>query len=296
MAEHAWKGKTFGGSGLHRWLTCALKVMDVRLVYLFSAIFVVPVTMLINRHNTGIIYRYLRQRIGIPATKAWWKTYMNHCLFGQVIIDRFAMYAGKKFKVDIEGYDHFLSLARRNEGFVQLSAHVGNYEIAGYTLVAEDKPFNALVFAAEKASVMNNRNRMFTQTNIRMIPISDDMSHIFLIDKALVNGETVSMPADRINGSEKTVKVDFLGKKADFPLGPFSVPTMRGLDVIAVNVMKKGLKRYQIYVTPLSYDKGASRKEQVRQLSEAYVAELERVLRMFPTQWYNYFEFWNDRD
>lgn len=294
MTKQAWKGKTFGGKGLHRWLLRVLKVMDIRLVYLFSAVFVVPVAMLVNHRNTAIIYRYLRYRIGIPRSKAWWKTYMNHCLFGQVVIDRFAMYAGKRFKVDIEGYDHFLHLAKRPEGFVQLSAHVGNYEIAGYTLVAADKPFNALVFAAEKATVMGNRNKMFTKTNIRMIPISDDMSHIFLIDKALVNGETVSMPADRINGSEKTVTVDFLGKKADFPLGPFSVPTMRGLDVIAVNVMKKGLRRYQIYVTPLSYDKEASRKEQVRQLAEAYVAELERVLRIYPTQWYNYFEFWND--
>ena len=29
-------------------------------------------------------------------------------------------------------------------------------------------------------------------------------------------------------------------------------------------------------------------------LADAYVAELEKVLRCYPTQWYNYFEFWNE--
>ena len=77
-----------------------------------------------------------------------------------------------------------------------------------------------------------------------------------------------------------------------FPLGPFSVATMRGLDVLAVNVMKSSLRGYKIYVTPLVYDKGASRQEQVRQLSSAYVAELEKRVWQYPTQWYNYFEFW----
>jgi len=27
-------------------------------------------------------------------------------------------------------------------------------------------------------------------------------------------------------------------------------------------------------------------------LAWAYVAELERILKIYPAQWYNYFEFW----
>ena len=152
-------------------------------------------------------------------------------MFGQVVIDRFAMYAGKRFHMDIEGYDHFLSLAKQQDGFILLSSHIGNYEIAGYTLVAEDKPFNTLVFFGEKQSIMDYRNQMFADTNIRMIPVKEDMSHLFLIDHALQQGETVSMPADRILGSKKALKVTLLGADAQIPMGPFSVATMRGLNV-----------------------------------------------------------------
>ena len=294
MAEQEWAGTTYGNEWMHKWLIRMLRYIDVRILYLFVALFIIPVCLVLNP-SRGIAYRYFRQRIGYGRMKSAWKTYVNHCLFGQVVVDKFAMYAGKKFVVEIENYNEFIDrAARKEEGFVQLSAHIGNYEIAGYTLAVEGKRFNALVFAGEKASVMRNRSKMFTGTNISMIAIQPDMSHLFEIDKALTDGGIVSMPADRINGSKKCIELDFLGAKAKFPLGPFSVATMRGLDVLAVNVMKDSLTSYKIYVTPLLYDKGATRQEQIKQLSEAYVAELEKRVRQYPTQWYNYFEFWQE--
>ena len=294
MAKQEWAGTTYGNEWMHKWLIRMLRYIDVRILYLFVALFIIPVCLVLNP-SRGIAYRYFRQRIGYGRMKSAWKTYVNHCLFGQVVVDKFAMYAGKKFVVEIENYNELIDrAARKEEGFVQLSAHIGNYEIAGYTLAVEGKRFNALVFAGEKASVMRNRSKMFTGTNISMIAIQPDMSHLFEIDKALTDGGIVSMPADRINGSKKCIELDFLGAKAKFPLGPFSVATMRGLDVLAVNVMKDSLTSYKIYVTPLLYDKGATRQEQIKQLSEAYVAELEKRVRQYPEQWYNYFKFWQE--
>ena len=118
------------------------------------------------------------------------------------------------------------------------------------------------------------------------------MSHLFELDRALSEGQIVSMPADRFSGSDKAVTLTFLGTDTRFPIGPFSVATMRGLDVLAVNVMKTDTKRYTIFVKPLRYDKEAPRKEQVCQLAAAYVEELEHIVRRFPEQWYNYYDFW----
>lgn len=291
MAEQQWAGTTYGNGWMHKWLIRILKVIDIRILYVFVAVCVIPVCLLINP-SRGIAYRYFRNRMGYGKLKAAWKTYINHCLFGQVVVDKFAMYAGHKFPVETEGMEIINALNNREDGYIQLSAHVGNYEIAGYTLKAEKKAFNALVFAGEKASVMNNRNKMFTDTQIRMIPLSADMSHLFTIDNALQNGEIVSMPADRINGSPKYIDREFLGGVARFPQGPFSVATMRGLEVIAVNVMKISFTKYKIIVSKLEYDKQAKRKEQMDQLSQHYVNVLEGIVKKYPTQWYNYFEFW----
>lgn len=275
---------------MHRWLVGLLHFVDVRLLYAFAAVFVVPIAMAINHHNTSIIYRYLRQRIIFGRWKAAWKTYANHCLFSQVVIDRFAMFAGKRFRTEVIGYEHYKALA--SKGYVQLSAHIGNYEMAGYTLVAEQQRFNALVYGGEKATVMAGRSKLFERTNIRMIPIMTDGSHVYALNEALANHEIVSMPADRVVGSPRTLTLDFLGAKADFPLGPFTVATMRSEDVLAVNVLKTSLRSYTIEVTPLAYAKAASRREQCQQLAEAYVRCIEEAVRRHPTQWFNYYEFW----
>ena len=289
--EKKWAGTTYGNEWMHKWLIRLLRYIDNRILYAFVAIFVIPVCLLINP-SRKIAYRYFRKRHGYNKIKAAWKTYVNHYLFGQVVIDKFAMYAGKNFETEIEGYEHFLNLASKDEGFIQLSSHVGNYEIAGYTLKADKKKFNALVFFGEKASVMQNRMKLFADTNIKMISIRPDMGHLFEIDEALTNGETVSMPADRIFGSQKKLTINFLGALADFPYGPFSVATMRGLDVVTVHVIKLSWNKYKIIVKPLIYNKTASRKEQIKELNLAYVNELERIVNQYPTQWYNYFDFW----
>ena len=285
------QGVTFGSLWMHRQLIRMMRDVPGEVFYYFAAIFVIPVCLIVNPAQR-IIYRYFRDCHHASPVRAVLMTYRNFYLFAQVVIDRFAMYGGRRFDVDVEGYDNFRQLAEQKEGFLQLSAHVGNYEIAGYTLIAEKKRFNALVFDKEKATVMENRGRLFSVTNIRMIAVKQDMSHLFTINEALADGETVSMPADRMLGSTKGVTLNFMGKEAVFPLGPFSVATMRRLNVLAVNVMKTGTKRYKIYVTPLRYDKGKPRAEQTTQLARAYADELERMLRLYPEQWYNYFSFW----
>ena len=276
--EKKWAGTTSGSNRMHGYLISVLRHIDVRLLYLFSYIFVIPVA-LVRNPSRKTAWDFYRNHLGYGRLKAAWYVYLNHCKFSQVVIDRFAMYAGKKFKVEVEGMDIFSSLASRDEGFVMMSSHIGNYEIAGYSLVSDTKTINAVVYGYEKQSVTDNRNNMFRKTNIRMIGIREDMSHLFEIDRALAAGDIVSFPSDRYMGATKTITAPFLGQEAKFPMGPFSVATMRGLDAIAVNTMKEGSRSYRIYVTPLEYDKSASRKEQIRQLSAAYIAELEKRVR-----------------
>ena len=291
MADKKWEGTTYGNGLMHRWLIGLLSVIDIRVIYVLAYIFAVTPTLF--KPGFKHAYRFFHERLGHSALRSLWMAYKNHCLFAQAVIDKFAMYAGRHFDIDLEGYDNFQELAKQPDGFVQLSSHVGNYEIAGYSLVAEEKRFNALVFSGEKEEVMNNRQKLFAHANINMIPIKPDMSHLFEINAALANGETVSIPADRIWGSQKYVSVEFLGREAHLPIGPFQVVTTRGVEALTVNVMKTASKRYKIYVTPLTYDKEAPRAKQIKELAGNYVKELERIIGMYPTQWYNYFDFWN---
>ncbi len=83
-----------------------------------------------------------------------------------------------------------------------------------------------------------------------------------------------------------------MGALAHIPVGPFQTAVMRGCDVLCVNVMKSGMRAYTIYVTPLDYDRTLPKRQQIDTLAQGYAKELERRLRQYPHQWYNYYNFW----
>ncbi len=266
--------------------------VPLRLMYGFVAVFVVPFYFLFSKGYKPI-YHYFNQRLGYRPAKAFFGVYRNFCRFSQVILDRFYMFGGGKFDVQVEKYHLYQELAEGEPGFMILSAHVGNYELAGFSLVATKKRFNALAFGEEAEAIMENRERLFAGTNINIIPVKDDLSHLFALNNALDNGESVSFPSDRLLGNQRTVTCEFLGAPAHFPMGPFALAAQRDLPVLTVNVMKESAKRYRVYVNRLQKE-GTTRGERINAYVRQYVEHLEEVLRKYPEQWFNYYEFWGD--
>ena len=289
-----WRGNTGGMTWMHHALIWAFKYINLRLVYLVMGVLVIPFYMLFAHRGYISMYHYFRQRQGFGIWKSFRYVYLNHYRFGQIILDRFAAFAGRQFEFEIDGNDTFLDLTRGEQGFMVLSCHVGNYELAGYAFKATAKRYNALVFSGEAKDVMEQRNKILSKNNIRMIPVSEDMSHLFLMNDALASGEIVSIPGDRVFGSPRYVECDFLGSKARLPLGPYMMALQRGVPTLALFVMKVSAHRYQVYVRRIEADnrKFANRQEKAANLAQHFVKEIETVLRQYPEQWFNYYEFW----
>ena len=289
--EKEWTGRTGGTGWVQRSLIAGFRFLDLRFYYAIVSV-VVVFYMLFNHKGYLSIYRLYRRRFHYSPVKSFFYVYRNHFAFGQIIIDRFAVYAGKRFDFEVHGQDVFDALTSAPDGFVQLGSHVGNCEIAGYLLTFRNKRFNALVYAGETETVMQNRNRVFADRNVRLIPVKSDMSHIFLLNEALADGEAVGMPADRMFGSSKSVECTFFGEKMRFPIGPFMLAVGRDVAATAFFVMKTSVKKYDIFVVRIDVDKQQPKREQIRQMAQQFASELERMVRKYPTQWFNYYEFW----
>ena len=173
-----------------------------------------------------------------------------------------------------------------------LSSHVGCYEMVGYSLKPKTKKMNALVYAGETATVMENRQRVLGHNNIQMVPVKEDLSHLFALNAAIDNGDIVSMPADRIFGSQKSVECQFFGAKANFPLGGFAMAVQKEVPVLAVFVMKIGMKKYRVFLRSVECDSQAKKRDQMTQLAQSFATQFEDIVRRYPTQWFNYFDFW----
>lgn len=245
---------------------------------------VIPFYILFDRKGRIASWRFFRKRIGYGRFRSAVHVYLNMFNMGMVVLDRFAAYSGQKFRLDNTDDAPYQEYCRLPEGFVVLSSHVGNYEMSGYSLHSH-KPMNVLVYAGETATIMANRERLFEQDNITMVPVQEDMSHLFKLNNALADGEIASLPADRVYGSSKAVRCSFLGADASFPAGPFTLARSRGVKVIAGFCIKTGLRDYKAMFHTIEGDS-------VQALAQAYAAEVEAVVRQWPDQWYNFYDFW----
>ncbi len=294
-----WQGTTDGLPWMHRALIRVLGVVPVGFVYAIAAVFVVPFYVLARPQGYLVQYRFFRRRLAFWPLKAFCYVILNHYRFAQVIIDRFAVYGGRRFRFEVEGLDDYNLLAEGKSGFVQVFSHAGNYELAGYELRQPRKRLYALLFRDGSQTIMENRASVFAPNGVEMVFVQPDMSHIFLLNNVVRDGNIASIPGDRIFGSRKFVECQFLGASARFPLGPFQLAVTRQVPIVAIFVMKESWSRYRIFVRRLTVEpapSAASRRALPTLVAQQFATALEQVLRRYPEQWFNYFDFWQNED
>lgn len=292
-----WKGVTGGGNFGQRFLFGLFRILDVRVGYFFVAL-TVPFYMLINRSNYKAIRSYLRMRCGQSPWRSFWGTWRNHYVFGQMMMDRFAIFSGQKDRFTVTNPDAALFQHRIEspQGFMIAGTHAGNFEIAGYLLHQEKKRIHSVIFGGENAGLQANRAHVLAQNSVEMIPVQDDMSHLFAIKAALDNGQIVSMPCDRLFGSPRYVTCTFMGAPARFPLGPFLLAAQLDVPMLVLLAMKERRAHYHIYVKEIQVDRAAFKgsKNTAAALAQQYAFEVEKVLKQYPEQWFNFYNFWEN--
>lgn len=291
LQHNEWSGKTDGLPWMQRLLISILRVLPLCLAYSVMAL-IVPFYMVFNRKGYKAIYCFFHERLHYGRWKSFRNVYVNHFRFGQIILDRFSMYAGKKFSFTSDNQELMNDLETHPEGFVALSAHVGNFEIAGYSLKPKSKRINVLMYAGETNTIMENRKRLLSQNNMKEILVKEDFSHIFELNAAIENGDILSIYADRKFGSQKYVKCDFFGNKVSFPMGAFAIAVQKKVPVLTIFVMKEGMKTYCSYINKIQCDNQTNIHDQIVELAQNYADNLELTVRKYPTQWFNYYDFW----
>lgn len=296
LRHDKWKGTTEGTSFMQKALVFCMAWMPLPVAY-SGMVLVIPFYMVFNHRGYISQYHFFRRRIGYGPFKSFLNVSMNHFTFGQIILDRFAVYGGSKFNIEVEGNPIFLDKINQEEGFLQLSSHVGNFELAGYLLKQDKKVINGLVFAGETKTIMQNRRRVFQAMNVRLIEVSADMSHVYTMNNSLEQGEIIAMPGDRNLGSSKTIKCHFMGAEAEFPMGPYILAANRDIKMLSIFVMKQSMYKYRIYVKEVLLPTGAefeTSRAKASALAQSFAYQLEDIVKMYPHQWFNYYEFWNE--
>ena len=292
MAEQAWNGQTGGTHGMQRALVSLIKAVGVRPVYGVMHLWLIWY-VIVRRTETHGAYVFHRHRGRSPFLAAI-DVYRSFYHFGKVIIDRFAVYAGHQFDIVADNKERYYDKMNSPEGFVLLFSHLGNSEMAAYSLSTPNKHMNILAFGGETPVVMEQRARVIAHNNIGMIAVNPgDMSHIFAIHNALDRGEVLAVAGDRRMG-DKSIACRFMGDIAQLPAGVFQLCATLHCAIILTFVLKESSNRYHVFTEELHTDTSLPRARQAASLAQQFADRLEQMAIAHPYEWFNFFDFWHD--
>jgi predicted LPLAT superfamily acyltransferase len=290
----SWEGKTRGGITGYKIFVLTIRYLGLPFAY-FLLRFVVLYFLFASRNAAASMRYYFRRILGQSHGRSWLSLCRNYYVFGQVILDKLAMLAGfdYRFTFDFEGEEH---LRQMDRGGLLISAHVGNWEIAGSLLNRLNKRIHILLFDAEHQRMKGFLEETLTRRNVHFIVIRDDYSHLKEISRAFACGDIIAMHGDRFLQGNVTLPVTFMGFPARFPVGPVNIASRFSVPVSYVFAVKESRSHYHFYATPLQrieFSRNLVRRQEIlKDAVEAFAAQLEKVLKKYPLQWFNYYDFW----
>ena len=294
--ERQWQGKTGGGNFGQKSLFFILK--HIRVFWLYPILFlVIPFYLIFSRQGSKSLKFYYRDILKYNKIKSFFSYFKNEITFGKIVLDKFAVLADNvdqfKIQLDEEDLQHFNTLLSSAKGIILAGSHVGNFELLGQSIDQDLKPISCIIFGGESSGYQLRRDLSFGKRNVKLIPIQNDMSHLFAIKEALDNGEIIAILCDRFMGGRKIRKVQFMGEEAMFPSGIFTIAAQMGVPVVSTFIMKEKGLHYKGYLKHLQIpEEEESVSGTVDLLLQKYATSIENILRKYPHQWFNYFPFW----
>ncbi len=159
------------------------------------------------------------KRLGFSVWRSRLSIYRNYYWFGQTIIDKVVLTSGIKnpFRFEFEGEEKVREMVKQNKGGLLLSAHIGNWEIAGHLLRRLGTDMHIVMYDGEQQQIKDYLESITEKHSARIILIKEDLSHIYAIQEALSNNEFVCMHADRFLEGNKTLVGFFVNEQAQIP-------------------------------------------------------------------------------
>ncbi|WP_299887298.1 lipid A biosynthesis acyltransferase [uncultured Lacinutrix sp.] len=289
-----WKGKSRGTVFGYKIFVFFMKTFGLGSAY-FILYFVAFYFCFFALESTKASYYYFRNRHKNSVFKAILNIYRSYYVFGQTILDKVAISSGmrNRFTYDFDGVDLIKEVLKQKRGGILISAHLGNFEIAEHFFgeLEEKASISLLTTDTEHTAIKEYLDSVTNKPNVNLILIQEDLSHIFEINAALTRNEIVCITGDRYYDGSKFLKENLLGETAKFPAGPFMLASRLKVPVLFVYVMKETSKHYHLY----------ARQAQVKHrdaqgLLKEYTMSVTSMLKAYPLQWFNYFDFWRKDD
>lgn len=296
----AWLARPEGGSGLAIRLLVGVALALGRNV---ARLVLVPVTayfMLRRGPERRASRAYLARVLGRRPT--WLEVARHFHTFAGVTLDRVYFLSKDMWRfhmrlIGLEQLHHAMDLG---QGVLLIGAHVGSFDaLRAASTHRPDVTLRVVLDAEHSPALSAILKQLNPQIAAGIInPRKDGTTVALEIGAALSQGALVTMLADRGRPGNATASVDFLGQPAEFPTAPWQIAAALHVPIVLCVGLYRGGNRYDLHFELLSERLHIDRKQRQQRLHELvqdFANRLATLLRIAPYNWFNFYDFWNDR-
>lgn len=215
---------------------------------------------------------------------------------GKNLIDRYCLISGHwKFDINLQGYDkikHFTD--NREKGFILLTAHIGNWQIAMTALERFGRTVHLLMLPEENIAVREALAIDIERGRIKIISSQDPLAGVLESMKAIQKGDIVSIMGDRLYG-DNFLEADFLGGMVRLPYGAFSIAAASHCPVATLLSAKVSTEKYVVDVSRIIEVRQVSkvvRQDEFKRCVQEFASILEDYVATHPFQWFVFSDIW----
>lgn len=285
-----WSGQTRGGRFGYRFFIFLLKCFGIRSAYAFLVL-IVPYYIIFAPKATQSSWWYARRILCYTKWRAFLFLFKHYYSFGQALIDRFVVMSGMadRFHFEFgEGYDTFRSTFNAHQSLIVITAHMGSWEMGSPYFDDYGRDLYITLLDNEHAEVKSLIEDELGERCYHFLPLSesDGIANILRLKQVLDRNNFLCMQGDRYLSTSPRKLVKIKGMGAYLPIGPFLISSRLRVPLFFYFAMRERGFRYRFYFYEMPI--GATQDE----LMTHYTQVLEELIEKYPSQWFNFYKFW----
>ena len=222
------------------------------------------------------------------------KIYFEHLrIFAVCMVDRFISKADSKSYI-FEYDDISVPTKILNEGTILLYSHFGGWAASSNSSHVTNK-LNIVMKEVLLEGIKEIENSLEKKQNINIIDLDQGTISVSVqIANALMNDEIVAIMADRASNKKAEISVDFFNKKAKFNKNPFQIAYKTDKPILVYFIVLTGIQKYKVEYLLINLDKTKPEVEAINIALDTYTKEYEKIIKKYPNQWFNFYNFWGE--
>ena len=229
-------------------------------------------------------------------TPSWRERYRHLLGFASTVHDRIYLLNDRfdLFRIEVQGADALLRAHQRG-GVLLMGAHLGSFEVL--RCVGRQRPglqVSMLMYEDNAQQVAAALQAINPRARQDVVPLGRPDSMIEAA-RRIEQGHLLGMLVDRSIADDPRAVHDFLGAPAGFPTAPWRMAAVLRRPVFFMAGLYLGGNRYRLVFEPLADFGTVARGERdaaMAQARAAYVQCLQDCCRQAPSNWFNFFDFW----